>query len=415
MSRARDENDLLLAGELPADPGEGAVPYNPDADEVPRPQRAARSIVFVDAVEIAKPLPDVEYLVPHLGLASGAPVLVAGYGFAGKTVALQSMALSVATGLPLWGVYGVQRGAVAHLDYEQGDRVTRERYQRMARAMGFDLRELGDTLRLAVHPDAHLDEKDPREALDVYRRAIEGASLVIVDSLRASAPSLDENSSEVRRCLDLLNRAAEPSGAVVAVIHHVRKPKADDPQGARYRIRGSGALYDASGSVFVLAAEKGQPTRVEHEKCRNRGVLIDDFGLRVEDVEVGGDAKGGLRVVHLEAEQLTRAETRGPSPHHVAMVRIGEYLRSIGEYRGTKSGLLGELRMGRSRFYGACNALVSSGAALEGRDDRGAYIRWVGDGSSSDSSRDLAEPTETETGISLDSLGGGTGRDRGDP
>lgn len=167
MSAPLDLSDRLAAGSLPADPFDHAEPYEPRPDSTRRP---ARSIIVVDAAEIARPLPSLSYLVPSLGIASGAPVLVAGYGFSGKTVSLQSFALSIASGRPLWGVYGVRQGRVRHFDFEQGSRVTHERYQRLSRGMGIDLAGLADRLTLAVNPTAYLDDDD---AADAYARAFE--------------------------------------------------------------------------------------------------------------------------------------------------------------------------------------------------------------------------------------------------
>ena len=70
-------------------------------------------------------------------------------------------------------------------------------------------------------------------------------------------------------------------------------------------VRGSSAIYDACASVFVVSAKKNEPTRVQHEKDRIRGSLIADFGLRFENVPIGHDPRAGLRVVHLEPEQLS--------------------------------------------------------------------------------------------------------------
>lgn len=404
MSGPLDLSDRLAVGSLPDDPFDSAEPYEPKPDS---PRRPARSIVTVDATEIARPLPALSYLVPSLGIASGAPVLVAGYGFSGKTVSLQSLALSVASGRPLWGVYSVREGRVRHFDFEQGSRVSHERYQRLARGMGIDLAGLGDRLTLAVNPAAYLDDDDAEEA---YARAFEGVDLAIVDSLRAAAPTFDENSSEIRRPIDLAFRAAELHGTIVVFIHHARKPKSDDPAGARYKIRGSSALFDAGGSTFLFAAEKDQPTRVTHEKCRNRGITVDDFGLRVEDVEIDGDARAGLRVVHLEREQLAKTEACGRNAYSEAMDRVASFLRAEGEFRGTKTAVRERIRMGRDQFFAAIGELESRGEAVIGKDERGAFVRWVGvrpDASADDSGRNRTG----DSPVPSDPQGCGTGRD----
>ena len=329
-----------------------------------------RTLTFVDASKLAEPLSDVAYLVPALGIAGGAATLLAGYGFAGKSMAAQSMAIACASGHPLWGVYTVKQCPVAHLDWEQGFRVSAERYQRLAKAEGLDLSDL--PIRLGVHPAIGLDAPD---AEDVYAHGFGDAGLVIVDSLRAAAPTADENSSEIRQFIDVLNRAAEKTGATVLIIHHARKPSADAADGARYKIRGSGAIYDACGSVFVLAGEKGQPARMSHEKCRNRGVLVDDFGLTVEDVEIEGDPRGGLRVLHLEPQQLASNVPMGEAQEKL-VVRIGTFLKERGEYRGNKTALGKHLGGRTADFYAAFSVLESTGAVVCGRDETGDFLRF---------------------------------------
>ncbi len=337
----------------------------------PEPQATrGRELVYLSGTDLAKPLPPLAYLVPHLGIATGAPVLVAGYGFSGKTLALQSLALSVASGTPLWGVYSTRRGAVTHLDWEQGARLTSERYQRLALGMGLDLKDL--PLRVCVQPCASLGDRD---AETVYEKACEGQALVIVDSLRAADSKADENSSEVRRSLDLLNRVAEKHGTVVFVIHHANKPKADAPEGNRYRIRGSSAIFDGAASVFVFASEKGQPIRVTHEKCRNRGTTVEDFGLRVADVDV--PAGRALVVAHLEAEQLASSEGKAARGPAMGKARILDFLhgQTRREFRGSKSAMLPHLGMGRDAFFASFSELESTGALETGRDATGAYVR----------------------------------------
>jgi len=372
---ALDDNDRHRNGTLPVNPEDDAEPFEP----APHPERRdpARVVALLDAKQLAKPLPELDYLIPDLGIASGAPVLFAGYGYSGKTVSLQSMALSIASDLPVWGIYGAKRGRVLHLDFEQGQRVTSDRYQRLARGMGFELAELGDRLKVAVNPEVYLQDAD---ALDVYKRLFEGYDLVLLDSLRAAAPKADENSSEVRRYIDLANRAAEPHGAVVAIVHHARKPKADDPEGAKFKVRGSSALYDACGSLFIYEGAKDSPTRVSHEKCRNRGITIGDFGFRVEDVRLGDDPRAALRVTHLASEQF--GGTLVPSAYPAVRKRIEEYLRSNSPFRGSRSALCENIHVNKGKFYAALSEMESVGSVEAGRDDQGSYVRWIDPGNS---------------------------------
>ncbi len=345
----------------------------PKTTRRPRPAKG-RAIHTIGVDELAKPLALQAYLIEALGIGPGAPTCVAGYGFGRKSLWMQSLLLDFVTGRHAMGVYRARQGRVLHLDYEQGRRLTQERYQRLARARGVDLRDLpDDVLRLGVHPEVALSHADAEE---VYVRAADGCVAIVVDSLRAATPGVDENSSDIRRPVDVLARVSERTGATCFVIHHARKPSADSPKGARYALRGSSGLYDAMASVFVLSAEKGEPTRVEHEKCRNRGILVDDFGLDVEDVAIDGDPRAGLSVVHLEPEQLAARPSSDSSPTR-NVERVRAYLREVKVHRGNRDSLRERLGMGAVPFRNALSVLESTGEARAERDKDGLQIRIV--------------------------------------
>ena len=180
---------------------------------------------------LAAPLPELEYIIAEIGMVAGggAPHLVAGYGFAGKTLACQAMALALAAHRSVWGAYRAPREMrVLHVDHEQGERLTRRRYQRLALAMGVELAELGDALAVAAMPPICLTP----EHIDTWRELMTGRDVMIVDSLRAATAGADENDSGIRSALDMLGALSDASGCRAIVIHHARKPNADDKGGA---------------------------------------------------------------------------------------------------------------------------------------------------------------------------------------
>jgi hypothetical protein len=293
-------------------PGESGSGYGRDAPFVgDERQRPAPPITLLDGPALAAPLPDLEYLVQELGLVAGggAPHLVAGYGFSGKTLALQSMALSLVAAQPVWGAYKARDPhRVVHVDMEQGDRLTRRRYQRLAKAIGVDLPALGDGLAVAIMPPLTL----AAEYADRWREIMTKRDFMILDSLRAATSGSDENSSDMRRGLDMLGGISETTQCRALVIHHARKPSDDSP-GGRYAIRGSSAIFDGVDSAYLFSAERGEPVRVEHVKARSHGELLESFALVISDVEMDGNPRAGLSVgvrgVELVAErQAQRAE-----------------------------------------------------------------------------------------------------------
>ncbi len=284
-----------------------AISDEPPPDDRPWPgarrETADPQIVILDGPAIAAPLPDFEYLVAEIGLVAGggAPHIVAGYGYAGKTVSLQAMLVSLASGTPVWGAYAVRPRRVRHVDKEQGDSLTRRRYQRLAKAAGVDLAGLGDAIGAAIMPPLTLTSG----CADLWRRIMDGTDLVLVDSMRAASPGQDENSSDIRAGLDMLGEISNETGCRALVIHHARKPSEDAP-GGRFSIRGSSAIFDALDCAYVFAADKGEPIKVTHEKARSNGDTVDDFALLVSDVPRDDDPRWGLKVEVRGAELIAQ-------------------------------------------------------------------------------------------------------------
>jgi hypothetical protein len=269
-------------------------------------QAAASNVIpTLSTSEIFAPLPPIPWQCEGLRISPvGGAVMFAGYGWSGKSMVAQAYLLSVASGLPFLGVHPVKQGKALHLDYEQGNHVTRERYLRLARGMGVDLAKLieEDRLRLAVFPDLKLDEA---KAEAIMAATIKGFDVCLVDSNKASSPSTEENSSDARVPLDMLSKVSGDF-CVPINIHHARKPTRDAAGGARTMIRGSGALFDALTGCFVFEGgeERGSPITISHEKERLRGHTIPPFTFRVVDVPGEGDPMWGLRVEIMTQEQL---------------------------------------------------------------------------------------------------------------
>ena len=307
---------------MPVPPPDDDAPIGPPPPELGVDQ----PIRLLYGAELAEPLPDLPHLVREIGLVAGggAPHLVAGYGYSGKTLAMQALILALAAGAKVWGTHSIRQAyRVVHVDKEQGSRLTKRRYQRLARAMGIDLASLGEAIGAAIFPPLTLSGG----CADQWKRIMDGRDLVLVDSLRAATPGQDENSSDIRTCLDMLGEVSEQTQCRAVVIHHARKPSEDSP-GGRYSIRGSGAIYDAIDVAYVFSGEKGEPIKVANEKARSEGELVPDFALVVSDVAIERDPKGGLRVdlrgaelIAQRREENATAARRVQTSHDVVVVR----------------------------------------------------------------------------------------------
>lgn len=259
-------------------------------------------------IEIFAPLPPVAWCVKGLQISPGRPTILAGYGASAKTLSAQSMALCFAAGLPVWGAFDSPGGQVRHLDYEQGWYATARRYQRLAVGHGINPRLVAERLKIAVFPSISLDMPG---AVEAYSKAVDGAQLVVIDALRGATPGVDENDSRIRSCIDTLTRVSEKTGAAFVLIHHAGKPK-DSHSDARMVLRGSAAIFDGGGAIYVLAQgdTKDAPRKVIQAKppAEAEGMGVDDFALRVEDVEYQGNPAGGVRVFHESIVKPSEAE-----------------------------------------------------------------------------------------------------------
>jgi hypothetical protein len=264
--------------------------------------------------EIFAPLPPLEWVVRDLEIAPGAVTLMAGYGYAGKTAAIQSLEIELASGLPIWGKFEVEAPMpIVHVDYEQGKRLTYERWQRLGRALGVDVDKLRDghprhMMRAVTFPEARLKD----ELRTAWCKLCEDRKLMVVDSYRAAAPHVDENDSKARLPLDMLSGISEDTGCTIAVLLHMRKSQADNPGGTKEAIRGSSGIFDAAQSVLALVGSKGHPTMVHSEKARITGRQLDSFALEIVDVPQGEDPYWGLLVQVCEIEDIEarKAEQR---------------------------------------------------------------------------------------------------------
>lgn len=262
---------------------------------------ADHAVPLLGVAEMFEPQPDANMLVPALGIAPGAPSGFFGQGYVGKSLLGMSACLSVASGHPLWGVFSVRRGKALHLDYEQGRRVSARRVQRLALGMGLTREELEGRIAWGILPRLRLTTK---EAEDAFSKLLEGYAVVLLDALKGLTPGVDENSSEIRDYMGILTRASEVTGCTCLLLHHAGKTSPGGERPRKELGRGSSGIYDECQTVFACTGKKDEPIYVSHEKDRELGMCVADFGLRIEDIERDGNPKAGMRVVHLEHEQM---------------------------------------------------------------------------------------------------------------
>lgn len=279
----------------------------------------------VSTAQIFEPIPPTVWTVEGLQICPGRPTMLMGFGFSGKSLFAQSTALYVASGQRAFGRWSVSIGRVLHIDFDQGLKATKKRYQRLARGLSIRPEDIGDRLEIETHPpDLRLLEPGSESILE---RVVDGFSLVIVDALKGFTAGIDENESGIREYIDKLTPMSERTGASFLILHHEGK---GDPEDGRMSGRGSSAIYDSAGAMFRLKGDKTDksgPKRLIQTKssAEAEGPGADDLMVHIIDVE---DVRG-VRVELRDAEPGSEdAYSPDGSKDAIAEKRVLETVRA---------------------------------------------------------------------------------------
>lgn len=243
---------------------------------------------FVRGPELALEQPPPDWLIEGLEICPGRPPLLTADPSAGKTWSLQSIALSVAHGLPVFERFPCRKGPVLHVSLDSGLAATKRRYQKLARGMGVSL----EATDIAVFPhrviltDARgtFQRKGLKEINDEVARG--GYVLVILDSLSAICAGLDENSTEIAEPL----AATKDESCVWWWAHHNAKNGG---------YRGSSAIRAAAGAHWTLT------TAGDNRRWENVKPSEDHDGGALEPFETEWIVDGsGARIVAVDASDI---------------------------------------------------------------------------------------------------------------
>ncbi len=326
-----------------------------------RPPRLDR-FDLVHASELATPVPPVEYVWRHFGIAPGRPSLLAGYGGAGKTIIVQCLALHMAAGKgDCWGL-AVAPGGVVHIDYEMTLDPVKLRYQRLAEAYDIDLAACN--LTVVSMPRIYLSSEAAEDALI---EACDGKRVCIIDNLAAAlGPTpIKENESGIRNYLDLLTRVSKATGCTFLVLVHERKASKEEGGSGLQRVRGSSAITDASGSVISISPAEDGIVTVSHTKTSHRK-KGDDLCLKIEDCGTApseDEDAPGLRVVRTACQDV--AEKREGLQGGILEYIRGKVVNSLDE-------ICEEFHIGKGKAAAEVKAL--KGQQMLSKPDNERYL-----------------------------------------
>jgi hypothetical protein len=295
--------------------GDADAPTATPAEATVQPQPAPAAWVVALPEQIFAPLAEPDYLIAGL-IRRGGLLEIQAYGGSGKSWLAVDLALSVASGLPWLGRFVVKCSSVVCLDYENGFYEMARRLQANARALGLQMPVPG--IGLITMPDQYMTSDGFEAAITKLATTYQ---LIIIDTLKAASPGVDENDSKMRESLDRLRRVGERTGCTfVVLIHSKKKSNSATEIDARERGRGSSAIYDAADAQLGVEYEQGKPLQVIQTKARS-GRYIEPFQVTIEDGEEGS--------VHVVATETAKPVTKALDDfENVVCVVVLEALRA---------------------------------------------------------------------------------------
>jgi hypothetical protein len=301
----RQLDDVVLPGRrliVVVSPQGEALSYLP-VDALAEEEEPPSAFEFEFGPDLARPRPPPVWLCKRFGMLRGRPIIISGFAGSIKTWLAMLLALNVADGRDQWlpNLRIQLAGAVRLFDFENLGDVSARRLQRLAHGADIDLGQLGEKFGRVALPRTHLTSGNAEAELI---KASQGIALGIIDSLRAACPGVDENSSQIREYLDMLQRVTAVTGVIWIVLHH--EGKANEGRPGVQRMRGSSALADAiDASLRLEEVDQGKDTYAiqagKHSATRGQGdgplnVLIKDVG----DVDPVTGYSRGIRIVPVD-------------------------------------------------------------------------------------------------------------------
>lgn len=235
---------------------------------------------IISAGEIFKPVLEPKYIADGV-IREGSVTLLGAYGGSGKTWLAISLMVQVSIGGRWLERFSCEQGRTLFLDWESGSYELRRRIQKYC--SGLNRETVTNDVELCCMPNAYMTSPDFEFRV---RQLAEGRKLIVIDSLKAASPNVEENSADMRGSLDILRRVAEHTGCAFLVLVHAKKTSEKFAQDSRQILRGSSAIYDAADTVFTMALSKDKKVRIDHVKSR-QGKSIEPFLVAIQDTEDG--------------------------------------------------------------------------------------------------------------------------------
>jgi hypothetical protein len=245
-------------------------------------------------------------------------ILEIGESGAGKTFSVLDKCAAICRGVAEWRGHRVKRGKVVYVAAE-GSGGFRKRVRAYEMAMGVELDEY-DFRVLDAAPNLYSSAADQQGLIAAIEEA-GGADLIVLDTVAATSPGANENTSDMLNVLNFYTRMINKFSATVVGIHHLGK---DVTRGAR-GFSGIKAAADAE-----ITTENVGGVRTVYTSKMKDGAEGEKYHFKLKVIDVDTDSDGDvITSCVVDYEDVTPVSTeRRPSTD--GKKRVFELLLDLG-------------------------------------------------------------------------------------
>lgn len=234
-------------------------------------------VIPVDDLKRRPPLPPSFWWDDYM--PAGEVTLLGAHGGTGKSFIALMLAVSVALGLPLFGI-PTRRGNVVFYSAEDGAEVLRHRLAWVCRVLSVDPEDLADRLHVldatigdpTLFHEVTADGRRMGTTTPTYAELhtyIERhqVSVAIIDNASDTFDANEVERARVRAFMRSLVRIARATGGAVLLLAHVDKATARKTPSGNENYSGSTAWHNSARSRLYLARESDGALLLEHQKA----------------------------------------------------------------------------------------------------------------------------------------------------
>ncbi len=274
---------------------------------------------------VAKKMPPIRMIVG--GYVPAGLLLLAGDPKVGKSLLMQDLAVSVATGVPAWGSLDVEQGDVLYLANEGGEQSFRDRLVKMLHIDEERLEDESNDTEIEIAPSRLFVTKTTEplgERLEVqiewWLSEQDDPRLVVIDTYSSVAPEargVNRHQDDYNALAGLADLATRWRDTLFVVVHHTRKAEGDD---IMHRISGSNGMGAATDGMAVLSRHVASRQCVLNIRPRNaeESELLVERGPDLRWSVVGEDETSQLSQGRQTILAYLKANPEGASPKMVA-------------------------------------------------------------------------------------------------